>query len=698
MTVACGFGENGRGEEPQTPIDDREVKRVRFYGAKDLSLPMFTPRIEFLLGNPFDAEGMSIADAIEFHEAWLCIDCGFRSQGWDEGRYQEILAAAHRAKSCAIQAARRLVPELPLCELVEAIPVASTEAFWRLLESSALLESFEDEEVELVARVSKLHLTCMLLHKRFVAKYSGVLLRVMIDNPSVSIPLLLRASSLSGGERQKLYCPKGLTQVDLDNMVIAFLQDSESNSNYIAVLANRRAFSPLGLELSPKVLAAAEEAYEERTSALFSREGAGVGVEFGVEVRIDGELTSCRKCSFDGRVASYSYGRSWLKAYTDPASVLNNFAYVFAFVDGKGLIEASKPEHSEGSLLSIIGLHMDGEYPVSMHFKLEDMRQVGILGTYQSVLSRCGSRVEDAIEWFFNEYILREFGIEGFRIDLPVEPCTPLQKCELVGIQLERVLKTVSMLGRDGRVNARQFKHEVFGGFDAVPTLIGKEKYVYGCGEDFEAISRCLFSNQSLLAYVRDCDAEADSFFELMLENNLTLDMYDERYAAVLRDIIGRGFLALDPGGCIRPTNGAVLMARLWRDGSIPIHRASEGELAIVNALVDDGYLVKEGTFLSRQEADLMSFLFHNRKFPNAWALRNRYDHSADLGDDPFSDAHVRNYYRLLSLIIDVVLKLNDELRLNAGTDDGVEYVDQVLDSTGLDDLGPLEPPKLCLA
>ena len=139
-------------------------------------------------------------------------------------------------------------------------------------------------------------------------------------------------------------------------------------------------------------------------------------------------------------------------------------------------------------------------------------------------------------------------------------------------------------------------------------------------------------------------------------------------------------------------------MARLWRDGSIPIHRASEEDLAIVNALVDDGYLVKEGTFLSRQEADLMSFLFHNRKFPNAWALRNRYDHSADLGDDPFSDVHVQNYHRLLSLIIDVVLKLNDELRFNAGTDDGVEYVDHVLDSTELDDLGPLEPSKLCLA
>ena len=117
------------------------------------------------------------------------------------------------------------------------------------------------------------------------------------------------------------------------------------------------------------------------------------------------------------------------------------------------------------------------------------------------------------------------------------------------------------------------------------------------------------------------------------------------------------------------------------------MHRMPPKDFDIVNDMVKQGYLEMESSFLSKTEADYMSFVFHDKDFSNALALRNRYGHAYDIDDNPYAAEHLQNYYRLLILVIDIALKLNDELRFRAGTEGGVQYVDRKLDSTSAEDV-----------
>lgn len=667
--------------------------RVRFYDSADLSLSMFAPRIEKRLEDVGYREDLTLEDAIELHEIWLCMDSGFRMLSWDNERYERLRSAARQAKSIAIRVTRKMLTESPLNKVVVNLTHYYVGPFWRLLEAAGLLKELQDEEIESLVEFSAHHLGHMLTYRDFVNAHSEVLAHCLVSNPLIGVPLLLRMSSLSNNERRKLYYPKGITQAALDKMVLEFISDGDANINYFEVLANRRAFAALGLEPSPRVLAAAERAHKDAVSKLFSAQCETGALGFGVEVRFDGDQLPCRKLSYNGRVATYSYGRAWLERFVDCPTVLNNLAFIFTFVDSKGNILAAQPKHSEDSIVSHVGIHMNGEYPSLLAFNITDSRQILVLAMYEALLEAHHMRIEDALEWFFNEYVLGEFGIGGFRIDLPGAACTPLEKCGLIGPQIERVLKTITMLGRDGSIDKAQYKFEQFGGFGSVPTLLGSKKYAYCNGSEYENISRLLFSRQSMLAYVEGCDVDARNFFELMCAATLTLEMFREEQQEVLKEIIDKGLLALDASGRIVPTEGTRLFVQLWTNGSISLHRLTRNDREVVEAMLDEGILVDEESFLSRQEADYMSFVFDNRKFVNALALRNKYEHAPDIDDDPYATKHVQNYYRLLALVIDIALKLNDELCLKTDSDDGVDYVDWSHDSTTPDDLAPLFKP-----
>lgn len=53
--------------------------------------------------------------------------------------------------------------------------------------------------------------------------------------------------------------------------------------------------------------------------------------------------------------------------------------------------------------------------------------------------------LEKTLEWFFKTYLVEEFGIEGFSINLPTENLTYLEKCKCVTGEIERVLKQFNL-------------------------------------------------------------------------------------------------------------------------------------------------------------------------------------------------------------------------------------------------------------
>lgn len=71
-----------------------------------------------------------------------------------------------------------------------------------------------------------------------------------------------------------------------------------------------------------------------------------------------------------------------------------------------------------------------------------------------------------------------------------------------------------------------------------------------------------------------------------------------------------------------------------------------------------------------------MDYMFNDASFPNSAGLRNQYDHAHSSIEDPQADKMKADYYRLLSLLIGITLKINEELMNETGCGGLEEFVD----------------------
>ena len=67
--------------------------------------------------------------------------------------------------------------------------------------------------------------------------------------------------------------------------------------------------------------------------------------------------------------------------------------------------------------------------------------------------------------------------------------------------------------------------------------------------------------------------------------------------------------------------------------------------------------------------------MFNDASFPNSLALRNRYDHAHSAIPNPQAEDIRDDYYQLLSILICITLKINEELTHKTGKG-GVEDFD----------------------
>lgn len=73
------------------------------------------------------------------------------------------------------------------------------------------------------------------------------------------------------------------------------------------------------------------------------------------------------------------------------------------------------------------------------------------------------------------------------------------------------------------------------------------------------------------------------------------------------------------------------------------------------------------GKLFAPDEAAYLDYMFNDASFPNSQGLRNRYDHAHSPIADPNAVSIQSDYYRMLTLLVAITLKINDELSAATG-------------------------------
>ena len=382
-------------------------------------------------------------------------------------------------------------------------------------------------------------------------------------------------------------------------------------------------------------------------------------------MRIDPEQIACKGVKAEGLTLTYSFSETWLAKYTDNASIMNNCRYLLDVVDRSGLMSAPAHSHEESGLLATLGSHVLGEYRMNTISSMrESLANVEVIA-YANFLESRGSRLEDALEWTYNDYFEEEYSISGFTLALPTRGTSWLDKCKSIGPEIERAVKSYSIYLRIGKIDGDYFPYESFKTFGTLNAL-SEKKYAVD-GACFYKWGFYLFSDQCMLTYRRGHRDRARCFFDLISNAMVTFDDYDAVKAEMLQQLVDRQLVsACEETGALSPTPRSICLRRL-DNGAIALGGCGDGDLALIDGLVSDEMLSYCGKLFTPDEAAYLDYMFNDASFPNSQGLRNRYDHAHSPIADPDA-ANIRSdYYRMLTLLVAITLKINDELSAATG-------------------------------
>ena len=637
----------------------REFNHIRIvsYDRSDWAVGFFIERCIYILKEGTHYQIATINDAVEAHQLKLTFETV--PELFEKAEDIDVASVVSALFANACKYTRETLASSGILGIYEELEMQYATQFWGLVHACGAEKKISGEEIdELLSR----HIECLapiLENDKLVKLFDAEIRKSLVDNPYYSAELLIREYATESRSQNAIYLPKCLSQGDFDSIMAGYLDDQRANPNYMEALFNwpsgatKCRFSP-----SPDVKVRAKQAHDKAMDELFRQ---GTGFEYGAGVQIDPKQIACKGIKIDGLTLTYSFSETWLAKYTDNASIMNNCRYLLDVVDRSGLMSAPAHSHEESGLLATLGSHVLGEYRMNTISSMrESLANVEVIA-YANFLESRGSRLEDALEWTYNDYFEVEYSISGFTLALPTRGASWLDKCKSIGPEIERAVKSYSIYSRTGKIDGDYFPYTSFKSFGELNSLTEK-KYAIG-GTSFERWGFCLFSDQCMLTSRKGHDDRARCFFDLITNAMVTIDDFDAAYAERLQQLADRQLvIACEETGFLSPTPRSIYLKAVWDKGAIALGRCGDDDLALIDGLVSDEILSYCGKLFSPDEAAYLDYMFNDASFPNSRGLRNRYDHAHSPIADPNAAGIRSDYYRMLTLLVAITLKINDEL------------------------------------
>lgn len=650
-------------------MEEINHSRVSCYGPNDYGTYHSIERCKEILLDGESHQIETINDAIEIGEIKGVIECvpeAFEDMGLE---INHILKRLY-GKACSF--AHSALTNNALLDVYESVEWQYIDRFWNLASSTKAYEEINSDELEELLSRHSLCISNVMSHYGLVQKFDQHIRAVLSKNIDAAVSIIVGNFGAEVRSKEKIYLPPSLTGSDIDEIVLRYLSETNPNLNYVQVLMNWPSAAAKDYSPSIEVRVKAKRRYEELSKQLFDETGS---IEYGIEASISGNQIACKDSYVDGNTLKTFFGEEWLSRYLDYPTIMNNCAYVFDYLDERGLLTCPAHEHDESTLMKTFGMRAKDEYDNYIFFKMRQDLLLEETALYAMLLERNGRRLEDAIEWTYNVYFAKELGIGGFSISLPATGCSWLDKCKAMGPELERALKGYSLYSKMHVIDPDYFRFENFKLFSEFQSLY-KNKYVIK-GDRYDEVAKPLFWDQSLLTFTSRIKSSEDNLWDLLHNHSVNVDDYDGDCRSAIESLINKGFLAeSEKDERLLPSNKANYLKIIWDSSACPLWRCSKAIIDEVHDLVKQGYLKYSSALFSPDETSYLNYMFNNAIHSNALALRNSYDHGNSPVDDPNSSQFARDYYLFLTLLIEITLKISEELIRYTGNGGDLELID----------------------
>lgn len=636
------------------------LRRVRFYGVHDLATGWHVPRV-VELAERFDPKNAptSTVDILELHNVQQYLEHGFLPNAYTEEERNQAKARIPQIRS-AVARFFSAIDNTNFAALVAGVSHGYHGDLLDLLGRNKAFERCDAATVLPALAAAGVHLGDLLASKRLVQTYDAEMREELRASPRGAEHLIRKY--LQDDVREEIHLPPSFTPVDARELLESYVNSEDANPNYVGLIATAKGNPLAGIDAKLKLRA--KRRNDEMTAKFFDEnEGFKTGCEVGLSTTQDEPVVFEMDTSGE-LISRYSYSSRWLEETCDNPSILNNFLHLFDFVDRQALLVLpSYPAHL-GVMERFMGTTGKTEYKVGAAFRAIDMSTLLQMRMYHYFLESKNIDLEQVISWFFEEYLVEEFGASNFSFTPSGSGTSYLQKVRHLFAEMESVANQFTLFVEDGELDrdllamgSEQVRYK------EMPSLLDG-KYVYPSeNEEIAGILHLLFSDQSTLNYINE-NLKADNAVGLLLKNQVAYTDFEDYQKPSVDHLIKLGVLE-DTGTRVQLVNveQILILKALFITQAASYYRLSDAGRTEADAMVARGWATRRASLLTEAEGKYFNYFLNKVDFSNGPELRNKYLHGSQANADG-EDAHFHTYITALRLTMALVIKLNDDFCL----------------------------------
>ena len=624
---------------------------VKYYGKNDMSIGWYLEKAEKVI-NSFDENNShdDINSILELYNISLLFDSQERLNTWNDVYYCDLKSKVNRFIPIISKYFSNL-DILKIKSFYNKISRQYQEDFWRLFSRFKTYEKVKNEEFISILYEFNVSLYLILIHQDIV-KYFDNEISDYMKYSTLTAVILIKHYLVQ--KEIKYYIPKSLLLEDQLTIIENYINSKGANPNYLELLYESR--SRKEFPISDKIRLKAKRRYSELVGKDSISES---GLLYNLTVSFSNIKEAIRV--FDEDLLNYkvTYSRLWVKDNLDNATLLNNFIYLFEYVDYHIRATLPSKEYELGFLEKFAGVKGTKRYNIGIAFNIKNMLSLMQIKLYCQVLSEFDKRLEDIFKWFFEEYLWNEFGVEGFTLSIPSENSTFLEKVRTICSEIDSILRQFNTYIENGEIDRELLEISRNSPIiENIPSFLEKK---YGYIEDRELlnISEYLFSDQSQLGYIEN-KVVYSNFEELIINEDVLISDFPDYNRVLINLLIEKNIIYKNKHGYIRLEEDITkILKDFYYNKVICINYYKNSP--VLDSLILNRKVVCESKLFSRQEQEYLNFLLNDRWFDNGPALRNKYSH----GNNPINlEDHEKDYFQVLKTIVLIIIKINEEFCL----------------------------------
>jgi hypothetical protein len=640
-----------------------DLRRVRFYGVQDLATGWHVARVAELTErfDPRDAS-MSTMDVLEYYNVQQYLEHGLLPNTYTDEERERATARVPQIRS-AVARYFTSIDNVDFAAKTTGIDHAYHGDLLELLGRNKAFERCDAGTALPALKAAGVHLGELLASRELVRAYDREVRELLLASPRAAEHLVRKY--LQDDPGADVHLPRSFAPADARGLLEKYIDSDEANPNYLGLIANAREIGGVGIDARLKLRA--KRRRDEIVDDLFRENG---GFKTGCEVIISDTQEEPVVFEIDdseGLVARYTYSRSWLEQTCDDnPGILDNFLFLFEFVDRQALLVLPSYPSQLGVLERVMGTTGSTEYKTGAAFRAIDMSSLLQVRLYRDFLESKGLDLERVISWFFQEYLVEEFGAANFTF-VPSGAGAYLQRARHLFAEMESVANQYALFARDGELDRDLL---TMGSepvrYKEIPSLLHGKYVCPTDGEEVAAVLHLLFSDQSSLNYISN-DLSADNAADLLANNEIRYDDFHD-YQKPAVDHLIRLRIIEDKGSRVRLARAEqfrILQALFVTEAASYYHLSDAGRVE-ADAMVARGWASRRSSLLTDAEGKYFNYVLNGTDFSNGPALRNKYLHGAQANAYG-EDAHFYAYLTALRLTVALVIKINDDLALAAG-------------------------------